>query len=64
VAAASTVTRQTPAEPSSGLGRADRFLLASIGSRGDTLTDKQVLQDLRDWNAAPWETSPHLSEAK
>lgn len=42
---------------------ADRFLLAAIGSWGDTLTDAQALQELRDWNDAPGETPPpHLRE--
>ncbi len=37
---------------------ADRYLLAAIGSWGDTPDDEQVLQDLRDRNAAPWEVPP------
>lgn len=28
---------------------ADRYLLASIGSWGDTLEDAEVLSDLREW---------------
>ena len=44
---------------------ADRYLLAAIGSWDDTLADEEVLRELRDWNAAPWETpTPHLNEAK
>jgi hypothetical protein len=43
---------------------ADRYLLAAIGSWGDTLTDEQVLQELRDWNAAPWEVPPPVAKAE
>jgi hypothetical protein len=40
---------------------ADRFLLAAIGSWRDTMGDEDALRELRDWNAAPWETPPpHL----
>jgi hypothetical protein len=38
----------------------DRYLLAAIGSWRDTMDDEDVLRDLRDWNAAEWETPPHL----
>jgi hypothetical protein len=39
----------------------DRYLLAAIGSFRDTLDDETALKDLRDWNAADWETPPpHL----
>jgi hypothetical protein len=31
---------------------ADRYLLATIGSWGDTLTDDRVLANLKKWNAA------------
>ena len=31
--------------------RADRQLLATIGSWGDTLADEEVLAELREWNA-------------
>ena len=31
---------------------ADRFLLAIIGSWGDTLDDEEVIEDLRQWTAA------------
>ena len=39
---------------------ADRYLLAAMGSWRGTLTDKQVLADLREWNAggAAEKTSP------
>ena len=30
---------------------ADRYLLATIGSWGDTMDDEEVLADLRKWNA-------------
>lgn len=40
---------------------ADRYLLAAIGSWGDTMDDADVLRDLRTWNVAEWETPPpHL----
>jgi hypothetical protein len=40
---------------------ADRYLPAAIGTWAEPLSDELVLQDLRDWNAAPWETPPpHL----
>ena len=42
----------------------DRWLLAAIGSYGDTLSDRAVLEELRDWNAAPWETPPPSAEAE
>jgi hypothetical protein len=29
---------------------ADIYLLTTVGSWGDTLTDEQVLKELRDWN--------------
>jgi hypothetical protein len=39
--------------------------MAAIGTWAEPLTDEQVVQDLRDWNAAPWETPlRHLNEAK
>lgn len=41
---------------------ADRYLLAAIGSWGDTLSDQEALQELRGWNDAPWETTPHLRQ--
>jgi hypothetical protein len=42
---------------------ADRYQLAAIGSWRDILSDERVLQDLRDWNEAPWETPrPHLRQ--
>jgi hypothetical protein len=57
-------TKEALYEAAERLG-ADRFLLGAIGSWGDTLSDDEVLQELRDWNAAPWETPPpHLKPAK
>jgi len=62
----STIEGKTKAEMYDGaesLG-ADRYLLAAIGSWGDTLTDQQVLQELRAWNAAEWETPPPRIQRK
>ena len=36
---------------------ADRELLATMGSWGDTLNDEEVLELLRNWNDAPFRKS-------
>jgi hypothetical protein len=42
---------------------ADRYLLAAIGSYRQTLSDDEVLEELRRWNAARWQRRPpHLRQ--
>jgi hypothetical protein len=43
--------------------RADIYLLATVGSRGDTLPDDVILDDLRTWNVGK-SLAPEISFAR